>query len=112
LIYSGYPASNGFTRLCYFWAEPSDVNGRNLECRYTIQNIPLYDEYTGLLQAGGNFGCLVSQNYPDDLPATSTISCADNYQHDVTLGHYNESARLMVCLRYPYTGIPIVPIHH
>ena len=106
LHWSVYNASNGFTRLCYFWAPPEDSDGRATQCRYTIQGIPLYNDYTGLLTAGGNFGCLVSQNYPEDLPATSQISCADNYQQDVTLGNYNESARLMVCLRYPYEGVP------
>lgn len=108
LIWSGYPASNGFTRLCYFTADPDDIEGRATECHNTIRGIPLYIDDVGLLAAGGNFGCLVSINYPEDLPGTSLISCADNYQQDVTLGSYNVSAILMVCLRYPYEGIPRV----
>jgi len=106
LEYSGYPASNSFTRLCFWYAAPNDLERRAVECRFTIHGIPLYDDYTGLLTAGGNFGCIVSQNYPDDLPGTSLLACSDYYQHDVSLGPYNESTHLMVCLRYPYEGIP------
>jgi hypothetical protein len=106
LEWANYSAVNGFTRFCYFWAPLNDTVGRDTECRHTITGIPLYDDYTGLLAAGGNFGCIVSQNYPDDLVATSALSCANNYQQDVSLGNYDESALLMVCLRYPYHGVP------
>ena len=106
LTWSQYNASNGFTRLCQYWTPSEDIDGRNTECRHTINDIPLYFNYTGLLNAGGNFGCIVSQNYPEDLPAASNVACADNYQQDVSLGSYAESALLIVCIRYPYEGIP------
>src|SRR6218665_323795 len=106
LNWSEYNASNGFTRLCYFYAAVDDIQGRTTECRYTIDGLPLYDDYIGLLQAGGNFGCVVSQNYPEDLPITSQVACEDDYQHDVSLGQYQESDRIMVCIRYPYEGEP------
>ena len=101
LTWSQYNASNGFTSLCYFSAPPGDPDAPYIACRYTINGIPWYDDYTGLLRAGGNFGCLLSHNYPDDLPVTSYLSCADNYQQDISLGNYTESTRLMVCIRYP-----------
>src|SRR6218665_116945 len=98
LSWSQYNASNGFTRLCYSWVPIEDTEERFKPCRYTINGIPLYDDHIGLLNAGGNFGCVVSQNYPEDLPATSYLSSADNYQQDVFVGNYSESDRLMICI--------------
>ena|SRR6218665_539816 len=106
LDWSEYPASNGFTRLCYFSTPLEDTAGRATECHNLIRGIPIYNDDVGLLDAGGNFGCLVSQNFPDDLPATSMITCQDYYQQDVSLGQSGESDVLMVCLRYPYEGVP------
>lgn len=106
LTWTGYPASHNFTRLCKFYADLNDLDGRNVPCWNTIHGIPLYDDYTQLLNAGGNFGCMVSQDYPNDLPLLSDYSCTDGYSQHVRIGDCVQCSYMAVCLRYPYAGIP------
>lgn len=103
LAWTQFPPKNNFSIFCVLYA-PVDSPDRFTQCRDTLQNLPLWDNYNNLLANGGNFGCIVSQNYPDDNEVTSFFACQYDYQQNAAIGDANAD-HLTVCIRFPYEGI-------
>lgn len=102
LAWTQYPPKNNFSIFCVLHA-PVDSPYRFTPCRDTLQSLPLWDNYNNILANGGNFGCIVSMNYPDDNGGTSFFACQNDYQQNVAIGEAHAD-HLAVCIRFPYEG--------
>ena len=102
LAWTQYPPQHGFSIFCVL--DATAVGNRYTPCTDTILNIPIWGTGQGIINAGGNFGCIVSNSYPNDLDGTSYMSCQNNYQQNVFIGDAVAN-HLMVCIHFPYEGI-------
>jgi len=87
--------------LCYIPGPPDPIGDEeifNMECRELLKDLPMYGDASGLLAAGGNFGCWNLLSYPD--PDMSN-SCNPNLQHTIKLGNCLRCTTMAVCVTYP-----------
>jgi len=91
----------GWHIVCYLL--DNDTALVDTKCENLIQGIAYYDSGHELLVAGGNYGCWVGKQYPDD---DQLNSCHDDYQHDFALSGCLGCILMSVCIRYPVEPPP------
>jgi len=87
---------DGWHSLCYILSNNSHVY--DTPCRQLLVGLPVYGDAAGLLAAGGNFGCYMGVQHPDDELFTA---CTDYYQHNAQLSSCFRCPVMYACIRYP-----------
>jgi len=82
--------------LCYIG--PTDAVFYGYSCSNLLQGLTGVDNASGLLAAGGNFGCWNLLGYPD---ADMYQACRNNYQHAIKVSDCFGCTAMSVCIRYP-----------
>lgn len=91
-----YDPSPGWTKLCEI-TKTGDPELQTTPCHNLLQGLPIFGDSVGLLQGGGNFGCYLSNNYPNNIQQ----ACFDDYQHNHSLSSCFSCEYFVVCMRYP-----------
>jgi len=85
----------GWHSLCYIRSNETNANRK---CEDLLVGLPVYDNASGLLQAGGNFGCYLAVSHPDDELFNA---CSDGFQHQAQLVHCYRCTVMYTCIRFP-----------
>jgi len=86
----------GFHSVCYILE--NDTAHVNSRCENLLVGLPHYNTASGLIHAGGNYGCWMGRSYPDP---DMLNSCYDDFQHNLVLSNCFGCTGMSICIRYP-----------
>ena len=99
-----HPKQSGDDVLCYLAVPEKDPALYDTSCDSLLVNLQgNFANSRELLDAGGNFGCLVSKNGLWDLGRRR--ACRNNQEHSLMLSKCKECSHMFVCIWYPESVI-------
>jgi len=87
----------GWHHLCYI--SENDTAYHETTCERLLVDLPHFGTGSGLMLAGGNYGCRLGRDYPD--PALLD-ACYNDFQHNLRFSSCFGCRVMAICIRYPF----------